>query len=463
MRAMSRRVLEWFKDRAVRKVVRYGIPAAVGKLGMSVAGLITMALLARHLGPAPFGVIAIIRTVVTMVDQYANCNTWQAIVKFGTEAVARNQPRDVERIIKLSVWIDLITGLIAALIVAGLALLLPAAFDWTTREAVLCAIYGVTLATRVSGSSDGIFRICDAYRAQAVSSSIAAAIITVTVAVAIAFDASLEGCVYALIIGEVLGNIVVTLSSFRVARDGGFGNWPRVSLAGVRTAFPGLARFLFATNAQLTVKTTSAELDMVMVGGLLGNIASGLYRIVKQLGTIPGRIFMPFEQVVFTELARAAAMHDYAGFNRLLRRFTALVAIGSFAVWLVAAIAATPIVKLVAGPAFIAAADPFRWYLLAMVLVIANAPLLRGFVALGRPGLLFWFELVMVAVLGIGLVLGAWLAGLVGITIAVALHRALKLATSMLLIEAIVRQSRHEHASHEVGAEDVDRPEAILG
>lgn len=44
-----------------------------------------------------------------------------------------------------------------------------------------------------------------------------------------------------------------------------------------------------------------------MIGAMLGKIPSGLFRVVKQLGTIPGRVFMPFEQVLFTELARAAA------------------------------------------------------------------------------------------------------------------------------------------------------------
>src|SRR5687767_1846357 len=207
---MSGRILEWFRDRALQKVLKHGIPAAIGKLSMSVAGLITMALLARHLGPAAFGVIAIIRTVVTVVDQYANCNTWQAIIKYGTEAVARNERSEVERIIKLSVWIDLVTGMLAAVVIAGLAFLLPATFDWTPREATLCAVYGITLVTRVAGTSDGVFRICDAYRVQAITSSIAAAIVTIAVAIAVSLDASFDGCVYALIAGEVLGNLVVT-------------------------------------------------------------------------------------------------------------------------------------------------------------------------------------------------------------------------------------------------------------
>ena len=437
---MRRRAVEWLRDRAVRKVVRYGIPAAIGKLISSVAGLVTLALLARQLGPGLFGVIAVIRTVVGLVDQYANFNTWQAIIKYGTEAIAANRHNDVERVIKLGVVIDVVTGVIAAAIVAGLAFLIPAAFDWSLDESWLCAVYGLTLVTRVAGASDGIFRLCDAYRTQALWTSVSAALITLAVAVAVALDASFAGCVYALIIGEVAGNLALTTASVWAARRGGFGGWTRASLANVRDVFPGIARFLLATNAQLTVKKTAAELDMMIVGAMLGKISSGLFRVIKQLGTIPGRVFMPFEQVVFTELARSAAAQDYTSFLRLLKRFTALVAVGSVGIWGVAAVAAEPMIRIIAGPDFIAAAPAFRWYLFAIVLVIVNTPALRALIALGRPGTLFVAEVATLLILIVGLVVGAQQWGLIGVSVAVVSHRSLQLIWSWWLVLRVIRE-----------------------
>ena len=437
---MVRRIVGWFRDRAVRRVVRYGVPAALGKLVMSLAGLVTTALLARQLGPGPFGVIAVIRTVVAIVDQYANFNTWQAIVKYGTEAQAAHRTRDVERVIKLAVVIDVATGVLAALVILGLAYAIPSTFSWTAHEGMLCALYGVTLFTRVAGASDGIFRICDAYRAQAISSSIGALAMTAAVGVAVAVDASFDGCVYALVGGEVISNLVVTAASFRVARERGFGGWARASLASVRTSFQGIVHFLVATNAQLTVKKTAGELDMVIVGAMLGKVSSGLYRIVKQLGSIPGRIFMPFEQVVFTELARAAAAHDYAGFKRLLRRFTGLVGLGSLVIWAIAAVASAPIIRLVAGDEFVGAADSFRWFLLAVVLLIVNSTIMRALIALGRPGTLFIFDLGSLGVLAAGLWTGAHYWGLVGVSVAVLAYRALQLLYSTWFVAHVVKQ-----------------------
>lgn len=432
---MIKRIVEAFRDRAVRRVAKFGLPVTLGKAMTSIASLVQLSLLAHHLGLVEFGVLALIRVVVSIVDQYSNFNTWQAVVKYGTEAMARACTRDVCKIIKLAVWIDFITAVIATLVVVGLALIVPHAFSWNAHEALLCALYAVTLITRLPGASDGIFRICDAYRAQAIVSAIGAFAMTVSIGVAVWFDASFDGCVCALVIGEVISNLLITLCGFWVAKRSSYGAWWSVELSGYRTTFPGILRFLLATSGQLTVKKTQTELDMVVVGSMLGTAASGLFRVVKQFGTIPGRVFMPFEQVLFTELARHAAERDYLGFRQLLRRAVGLAILGSLGVWIVTAVLAGPIIRLVAGSDFLPAVWPLRWYLLAMVLVIANAPTQRALVALGRPGVLFFMDLVTLGVLVAMIVSGAMLYGLVGVTVAVLLHKVLQLSWTSWLVE----------------------------
>src|SRR5262249_17033609 len=156
---------------------------------------------------------------------------------------------------------------------------------------------------------------------------------TIVVAIVVALGASFEVCVLALVAGEVAGNFATTFAAMWVARKSGYGGWIRTSVRGIRATFPGIARFLVTTHAQLTVRTTQGERDMIVVGSMLGKGAAGLFRVVKQLGTIPGRIFMPFEQVLFTELARAVAARDYAGFRRLLRRTASIAGAGSLLLW----------------------------------------------------------------------------------------------------------------------------------
>jgi PST family polysaccharide transporter len=204
----------------------------------------------------------------------------------------------------------------------------------------------------------------------------------------------------------------------------------RTSAVGVRARYPGIIRFLFATNGQLTVKKTQSDFDVFVVGGLLGNFATGLLRVVKQVGSIPGRVFMPFEQVLYTELTRAVAVRDYDGFANVLRRFTGIVAVGSLAVWIVCAAAADPIVRILAGNDFIAAVPAFRWYLLAMVLLVIGAPVQRAVIALGRAGAIFMFDFATLLVLIGVVVAAAEVYGLVGVCVAIVAHKCAQLAWS---------------------------------
>lgn len=421
--------------------MRYGLPVAIGKFVSSISSLVVLALLARHLGPTLFGVLAVMRTVVTVVDSFANFNTWQALIKYGTEAIAARRPDDVDRVIKLAFAIDAISAVLGTLVVAGLAFVIPATFGWDDSEARLCALYGITILSHIAGGPDGIFRIFDAYRAQAIATSILSLLVTGSVAIAVALDASFGGCVLAVVIGEVLGNILILVVALWVARQRGHGGWLRSSLAGWRTRFPGIGHFLLSTNAQLTVKKVSADTDMFVVGAMLGSFPSGLYRVVKQLGALPLRIFMPFEQVIFTELARYVADHDYVAFRRLLRRTVGIMMLGSLGIWAAASTVAEPMIALVAGDEYIGAAWTLRWYFLAMAFTITSAPTMRGIIALGRPGTLFLFDLATVALLIATSIVCVHLWGLPGAAIALLGHRTFQFVWSWWLVMRIAKTS----------------------
>ncbi len=433
------RLPDWFRDRTIRKVAKYGVPAALGKFVNAISGLVTLAILTRYLGPGPFGVIAVIRTVVTLVDSYANFNTWQAIIKYGTEAIAEHRSDDVKRVIKLSFLIDASTAVIGALVVAVLAFAIPGRFGWSSHEAALCALYSITLVSKVSGTSDGIFRICDAYRVQAIVAGASAITMTGLVVVFVAAGASFEGCVAALIIGEVASNIATTIAATWVAKQAGYAGWLGSDLTGVRTTFPGIVRFFVSTNAQLTVRNTQNELDMIVVGSMLGKEAAGLFRVTKQLGTIPGRIYFPFELVLFTELARCAARHDYRAFRGLLVRAVSIAATGAFVIWLVASIAARPMIELVAGSEFVSVAPAFRWYLLAMGVQLCSTTIQRSMIALGRPGTLFLFDTASLLVLIVAAVVGAQQWGMVGVAAAIVVHKAIQLMWSSVVVWRLLR------------------------
>ena len=139
----------------------------------------------------------------------------------------------------------------------------------------------------------------------------------------------------------------------------------------------------------------------------------------------------------------------------MLRRTVAIGGGISFAIWIVAALGSRLLVEIVAGHAFIAAAEPFRWYLLAMVIQIAAAPIMRAMIALGRPGTLFLFDCATLVLLVSAVTLGALKLGLLGVAVAIVVHKLAQLTLSATWVSRHVRRLEREQRT-QTASIDVD-------
>ena len=153
---MFARIASWFRDATIRRVMKHGLTVSMGKTIGQVISLASIAVLTRQLGPDEFGVLALIRSVAGITEGYANFNTWQAVIRYAPLAKAAGRDDDVKAIIKLAMLIDVSTAAVAALVIAGLAFIVPKAFGWSHHEATLCALYALTVLTRVAGRPEAL-------------------------------------------------------------------------------------------------------------------------------------------------------------------------------------------------------------------------------------------------------------------------------------------------------------------
>lgn len=410
----------------------------LGKLGSSVASLAILAILARYLGPERFGVLAVVRSVVAIIDHYSNFSTWQLLIRYGTQSLAREANDDFRSIVKVSFLTDACTALTGSTLAIAIAYAIPRVVGLSDDEAAYCAVYGSSLATRITGMSEGVLRIFDRYAAQAVVTNVFMFLMVPAVALASALDGGLWGCLCAIMVCEIAGNVATLVVAMRTLAVHGHGTWARASLQDLAKRFPGVLRFLVSTNLQGSVKKTQAEADLVIAGAFLGTTDAGFFRVIKQLGSIPARIVMPLEQVLFTELAKFAARREFAAFLRVLRRIAALFLVIGAAVWLVTLLAGEPLIVFLAGEEFRPAAAAFPIYMLAAILSAGNTPIMRAMIALGKPQVLLYVEVGSTAAMLALLVVGAQF-GLAGLSTAMLVHRGAQIAGSWALVSWTAR------------------------
>lgn len=147
--------------------------------------------------------------------------------------------------------------------------------------------------------------------------------------------------------------------------------WP--GRAAFSTALaPGLARdtlrFVLPAACSASLIYALFNLDMVLARSLLPADESGLYAMAAVIGRIPFLLPAALAGIFFADLARANP-DDRAALNRLLIRFFGIVGGVAFGLAVVIALAAEPLLSLMAGPSYLAAAPVLRISAFAMALL----------------------------------------------------------------------------------------------
>jgi O-antigen/teichoic acid export membrane protein len=321
------------RQRAARDIL---MQVVVRVLNLAVGVLVT-ALVVRTLGAAGYGQWSTIFIILSLIGYLAN---------FGMEGVAvREAARDPEREYE---WIGAVM-LLRLLALTPVMLLSLAALLLLHRSHQML-IAGLILIVAMPFGGVGALQLIFQLRVNNLVPMIVLTLRSVLWGIAVAIiywrGAGMVELAIAMAITNSIGSVVQAVAALRLTD-----RWPRPSRAQlvplVRAGLPvGIAGVLIISYARI---------DQVIVFGMLGSRAAGLYGAVYNV--LDQSHFVPIS--ILTTLAPVIAASWPADRARLLRtaRFTAeLMAVGSLGALAFASVAATPVVRLIFGAKFVSAA-----------------------------------------------------------------------------------------------------------
>ncbi len=157
---------------------------------------------------------------------------------------------------------------------------------------------------------------------------------------------------------------------------------------GVAAENPGLWRFMWAANADVTFGELSARLAPLIVGWILGPAATGLFAVAQRASGLiaqPGQIL---GQAAYAEFARlVAAGQRGRRLRQALSRAVGFAFLAAAPVLLLVALFGGQLAALLGGQAFFAAGALMFWLALARAILLMAPPTGAALTALGRPGL----------------------------------------------------------------------------
>lgn len=376
---------QWVGDDLFCRLLKNASQLLGGSIAKSALGFGAVLLAARGLGPEKYGILVLIQAYVTIIDKLVNFQSWQALIKYGADALEEDNPTNFKRLIKFGTFLDAGSAVLGTLVTIGVGWFLgvwgvqSAQFTW-----LMMGYSGVVLFNLI-GTPKAILRLFDRFDVAAIQQVVAGVLRLGGVVGAFTINAPLWGYLLAWLVGEVTGYLLLLVLGWRELRIRGYRGIFGTSLQGITATYSGLWNYVWTTNLNGSVRMASRRVDTVIIGGVLGPAAVGLYEIAKKFAKILNRLSSPLYQAIYPELAKLWSARDREAFVRLIVQSGAMAGAGALLVWLGAFLFGTSLLNWTVGAEYVGAYSVLVWYMLAVAVEVAAFPLQPAMLAMGHP------------------------------------------------------------------------------
>ena len=271
----------WLKDSSFRSLLKNTSYQAISKVVAALCGLAALAFASRGLGPVGFGLLILIQSYVQSASGIAKFQSWQVIIRFGSAALTSDDPEPLKRATGFSLGLDLVSavgGLLAAL--ALLPVLAPL-LHIPHSELHHAMLYCLLLPTMAAATPVGILRALDRFDLMGWQGAITPVLRGLLTGTAWAMGASFGSYLAIWFITALIGDLYGWFMAWRELRRRGFASGIRPVLR--PTTLPGAWRFAINVNLTMSMNAAAGPIANLLVGGILGPAAAGMYRIARSL------------------------------------------------------------------------------------------------------------------------------------------------------------------------------------
>ncbi len=363
----------WFKDGVFRAVLRNAGYLGSGRLVGAGLGLVALVCAGRGLDPAVFGVLMLVHTYATGAGALVKFQSWQVILRYGAPALLRDDGKTAEDSIRLAFGLDIASGIIGMLAAMAVLPFVAASFGIDRSHLALAIFYCTLVPTMASATSTGVLRLLD--RFDLIASQQVATPLLRAGGAAIAFFGHLgfAGFVVAWYVADLVGDLILWWLAVRELKRRDMLRSLRPGLMGTARRLPNAWGFVWTTNIAISLDAAWGPISNLVVGGVLGPLAAGLYKIASTLLDSAGKPKDLLTKGFYPEIVRMDPASDAPW--RLGVRTGALAGAMGLAVVLLILLGGRPLIGLAFGHKYLAAYPLLNLMMFALMISMAAFPL----------------------------------------------------------------------------------------
>lgn len=431
---------KWSKDHNLKKLFKNASILFGGNVASSLIGLVSLAITARALGVEQFGILVLITTYVLIVDKLVNFQSWQALIKYGAETLEHKRDEDFKSLIKFGFMLDISTAIIGAILAASGVWFIGGWIGLEQEQKLMAAAYSVTILFHISGTPIAILRLFDKFKKTAIQQVYASAFKLIGVSLAFIFNADLWWFLLVWALTDILGKLLLIIYALKELAYRQIDNLLSSSIRNLSHRFQGIWGFVWTTNLHSSIKLGLKEMDIIVIGALIGPSGAGIYKIVKSIGSTLGKLSDPFYQAVYPDLIRSFTSKNFKNFSRLIyvpMKFLALiitVIIGAFFLF------GEYVIELILGSEYVLAYYPALVYLIGVFIAIITFGFHPALLSVGKANLSFYTLVFCTLIYSSILIPLVALFGLIGAALSYVLFYILWSIIQFLIINFFIKK-----------------------
>jgi lipopolysaccharide exporter len=344
-------------------------------LGRAILQFSQIAILARLLTPADFGLVALVVAIMAFLQIFSDTGISNAIIHY--QDITREQLSSLY-------WLNVCVSVALALMLAASTFWVVAWYEQPKLQYLL-VLAAITLVVGALGQQIRVLAQKNLRFADLAKVELLAALVGFVVAVALAW---VGAGVYALIGGSLVTAVVGCLLVWVRLAEG----WrPQARL------YPPEIRQFLKFGAYMVcnnlVNTFNSQIDILLGGRLLGAESLGLYSVPKDMNLRVAAVINPIvTQVGLPVMAKA--QDDSAVLKRIYLQTLRMTASVNFPIYVLMAVFAPEIVSLLLGEQWQSAVPLMRVFAMWALLRSTTNPVGSLLMARGRADLSFKWNLV---------------------------------------------------------------------
>ncbi|WP_057830664.1 lipopolysaccharide biosynthesis protein [Colwellia sp. TT2012] len=300
------------KMRGLLKAISHALS---GNLLAALFAFASTALYSRYLEGSDFGVLVLLQSYILVFAALANPQSWQGLIKFG----AKYKDSDLDSfhsVVSICAIQDFIYALLGAILAVILAPFYVVFFELPGYLTRYLQLFSVVVFFSQIGLGIGVLRLAGKFSYVALHAVFAAALNLVVALAASYFSLSLAEIITFMTLSMSIGALsLIALGLFSLKRQ--FISFDSIPLFKGTFDWRNVVKFNSYTHFTNMADIPVRLLDTILVGALLSVESAGVYKIIRQLGTIIDKFTGPVGQVLFPEFSMLLA-------NNQLRKATAL-------------------------------------------------------------------------------------------------------------------------------------------